>query len=77
MNRIFSITTDIDSEIKLFADDCVCHREMKGIENTVKLQEEYRWFWLLGKEMEHEIPTSQMQYLAEYKETYHEDQCFL
>ena len=29
----------------------------------------YRSSWLLGKEMGHEIPTSQMQYHADYKET--------
>ena len=29
-------TTDIDTEIRLFADDCVCYREIKGIEDTVK-----------------------------------------
>ena len=60
------ITTDIDSEIRLFADDCVCYREIKGTEDTVKFQEEIDrlgcWArkWLLGKEMGHEIPTSQM-----------------
>ena len=32
------ITTDIDSEIRLFGDDCVCYREIKGTEDTVKLQ---------------------------------------
>ena len=36
---INGITTDIDSEIRLFADDCVCYREIKGTEDTVKLQE--------------------------------------
>ena len=30
----------IDSEIRLFADDCVCYREIKGTEDTVKLQED-------------------------------------
>ena len=35
---INDITTDIDSEIRLFADDCVCYREIKGTEDTVKLQ---------------------------------------
>ena len=34
------ITTDIDSEVKLFADDCVCYRKIKGTEETVKLQED-------------------------------------
>ena len=37
---IFDITADIDSEIRLFADDCVCYREIKGPEDTVKLQED-------------------------------------
>ena len=35
---IIDITTDIDSEIRLFADDCVCYRKIKGTEDTVKLQ---------------------------------------
>ena len=37
---INDITTDIDSEIRLFADDCVCYREIKGTEDTVKFQED-------------------------------------
>ena len=37
---INDITTDIDSEIRLFADDCVCYREIKGTKETVKLQED-------------------------------------
>ena len=36
---INAITTDIDLEIRLFADDCVCYREINGTEDTVKLQE--------------------------------------
>ena len=28
------------SEIRLFADDCVCYREIKGTEDTVKLKED-------------------------------------
>ena len=32
------ITSDIESEIRLFADDCVCYREIKDEEDTVKLQ---------------------------------------
>ena len=34
------ITEDIDSELILFADDCVCYREIKDTEDTVKLQED-------------------------------------
>ena len=37
---INDITEDIDSEIRLFADDCVCYREIKDTEDTVKLQED-------------------------------------
>ena len=37
---INDITEDIDSELRLFADDCVCYREITDIEDTVKLQED-------------------------------------
>ena len=32
--HINDITTDIESEIMLFADDCVCYREIKDIKET-------------------------------------------
>ena len=35
---INDITSDIEPEIRLFADDCVCYREIKDEEGTVKLQ---------------------------------------
>ena len=35
---INNIPSDIESEIRLFADDCVCYCEIKDEENTVKLQ---------------------------------------
>ena len=73
---INDITEDIDSELRLFADDCVCYREIKNTEDTVKLQEN-RPFGMLGKQLGHEVPTSQMQYNADYKETDQKDQCFL
>ena len=34
------ITTNIDSKIRLFADECVCYREIIGTEDTVKLHED-------------------------------------
>ena len=37
---INNISTDIDSEIRLFADDCVCYREIKDTEDTSKLQKD-------------------------------------
>ena len=36
--HINDITADIESEIRLFADDCVCYREIKDNEDTLKLQ---------------------------------------
>ena len=35
---INDISTYIDSEIRLFADDCVCYREIKDTEDTLKLK---------------------------------------
>ena len=35
---INDITADKESEIRLFADDCVCYREIKDKEDTFKLQ---------------------------------------
>ena len=63
-------------EIRLFADNCVCYREIKGTEDT-ETSGGYRRSWLLGKKMGHEIPTSQMQHNADYKETDQKDQCCL
>ena len=37
---INDISTDIDSEIRLFADDCICYREIKDTEHTLKLQKD-------------------------------------
>ena len=38
--HVNDIMSDIESEIRLFADDCVCYREIKGIEDTLKLQKD-------------------------------------
>ena len=35
---INDISSDIESEIKLFADDCVCYREIKDEKDTMNLQ---------------------------------------
>ena len=35
---INGISSDIESEIRLFVDDCVCYREIKDEEDTMKLQ---------------------------------------
>ena len=39
------ISTDIDSEIRLFADDCVCYREIKDTEDTLKLPLDHLGCW--------------------------------
>ena len=39
--HINDIMSDIEeSEIRLFADDCVCYREIKDMEDTLKLQKD-------------------------------------
>ena len=37
---ISDIPATIESEIRHFADDCVCYRDVKEIKNTVKLQKD-------------------------------------
>ena len=37
---INDISADIESEIRLFADDCVCYRKIKEKDDTVKLQKD-------------------------------------
>ena len=37
---INDISSDIESEIRLFADDCVCYREIKDEKDTMKLQKD-------------------------------------
>ena len=71
---INDITKDIDSELRLFADDCVCYHEIKTSEDTVKLLEDID---RLGCWARYEISVGQMKYNADYKETDQEDQCFL
>ena len=36
--QINDIMSDIESEIRLFADDCVCYREIKDIEDTLNFR---------------------------------------
>ena len=60
------ISSYIESEISLFADDCVCYREIKDKEDTMKLQID----WVPGrKEVGYEISTCQMQYDAADKKS--------
>ena len=38
--HINDISTDTDSEIRLFADDCVCYHEIRDTEDSLKLQKD-------------------------------------
>ena len=60
---INDITSDIESEIKLFADDCVCYREIKDEEDS-ETSEGYWSIGLPGKEMGYDISTCQIQHDA-------------
>ena len=75
---INDITEDIDSELKLFADDCVCYREIKDTEDTVKLQEDidHLGCWARSWGMRFQpVKCNIMQITC--KETDKKDQCFL
>ena len=72
----YRVPNDIESEIRLFADDCVCYREIKDEEDN-ETSEGYWSIGLLGKEVGYEISTCQMQYDAADKKTDPEDPCFV
>ena len=42
---INDISKDIDSEIRLFADDCVCYREIRDTDDSLKLQKDIDKCW--------------------------------
>ena len=70
INDIATYTKCNESEIRLFADDCVCYRLIKETEDTVKLQNDIeRLTRSIGKEMGYEISTHQIQYNAADKDT--------
>ena len=67
--QINDIMSDIESEIRLFADDCVCHREIKDMEDTLKLQKESDRLSIWARKIGYEISTSQMQHDAADKKS--------
>ena len=73
---INDILSDIESERRLFADDCVCYHEIKDEEDTMKLQRAIE-IGFLGKELGYEISTRQMQCDAADKKKDQEDPCFI
>ena len=56
--------SDIESEIRLFADDCVCYHEIKDMEDTLKIQKDIDHLDIWGQEIGYEISTCQMQHNA-------------
>ena len=74
---INDISSDIESEIRLFADDCVCYRENKDEEDTIKLQRDIDRLGSWARKRGMKISTCQMQYDAADKKTDQEDPCFI
>ena len=65
----------IESEIRLFADDCVCYREIKEMEYIKKLQNDIDRLGVLARIWGYEIPTRHLQYDATGKEKEQNNQC--
>ena len=74
---INDISSDTESEIRHFADDCVCSREIKDEKDTMKLQRDIDRLGSWAKEVGYEISTCQMQYHAADKKTDQEAPCFI
>ena len=76
--HINDITADIKSEIRLFADDCVCYREIKDKEDTLKLQRDIdrlgNWARKWGMRFQ---PVKFMQHDAADKKTFEKNSGFL
>ena len=62
------MTKGIDLELRLFADNCVCYREIKNSLDTVKLQEDIDLLGV-GQGVGYEVNAD--------KETVQADHCFL
>ena len=73
---INDISSDIESEIRPFADDCVCYRETKDEVDTMKLQRDIDRLGSWARNW-YEISICQMQYDAADKKTDQDDPCFI
>ena len=69
---INDISTDIDSEIRLFVT-----KKLRIQGGHIETSERYRSIGMLGKEMGYEISTCQMQCDANNKKTDQKDPCFI
>ena len=65
-SHINYITSNIESKIRLFANGCVCHREIKNVEDTVKLQKDIDH---LCRQIGYEIPTRKVHHDATKEQT--------
>ena len=74
---IYEISRDIESEIRLFADDCACYHEINGEKDTLKLQKYIDRLGCWARKMGYEISTRQMQYDTADKKTDSKDTCFI
>ena len=61
---INDISSDIESEIRLFANDCVCYHAIKDKEDTMKLQRDIHRMGSWERKWGRNISTCQMQYDA-------------
>ena len=75
--HINDITADIESEIKLFADECVCYHKINDKEDTLKLQRDNDRLGNWARKWGYEIPTCQMQHDAADKKTFEYNSGFL
>ena len=60
--HINDIADNVTSEIRLFADDCDCYREINNSNDCTELQKRYRHLRKMGGIMGNEVSTCQMQH---------------
>ena len=59
------------------ADDCVCYREIKDEEDTMKLQRDIDWLGSRARKWGMRFQPVKMQYNAADKKTDQQDPCFM
>ena len=74
---INDISSDIESEIRFFADDYVCYREIKDEKDTMKLQRDIDRLGSWARKWGMRFQPVKMQYDAADKKTDQEDPCFI
>ena len=74
---INDISSDIEPEIRLFADDCICYREIKDEEDTMKLQRDIDQLGSWARKWGMRFPPVKCNMIAADKKTDQEDPCFI